>query len=580
MSDLPIPELSRAILIGASSFTGLPDLPAVNKNLADLASALTDPATGILLRDRCTTLLSPDSTAMFMTRLRAVTRQTEDFLLVYYAGHGIRDQLREDRLYLAVRETDPDGPDGTAVLFASFRDAIQDSPARAKVLILDCCYSGMAVGAMSTGAIDVRDVAVGGTAVITSSPPNKISLSPPGDRHTAFTGELITLLNRGLSISGEPLTVLTAYRALQVALAKRQLPHPKLKVTDTSSDILLRRTPPPPPPTPVERIDVTPTRLPGRAPLPTPRLQPLIDWRQSKSPAPALTPTPVPDQMTERPPSLVGATAMFLAARCGWLLLWTGFIFLLSCGIGGIAGTLFDSSVNSSTDIIFGLSTLVPALFIGAVLWVHYQRQRAMGQPLPRLENVNPLLASKLATPITMVLTILLACLLGLMVVTFFVTFTSAPGNPVMSQVTAHVMMALLMGLGAAACAYRLYHHLSCPKSTLNGQMRRFQAWCNRHLDRILPIVAQGATEPTVGTAGTATEKQTAQQVQRVPGKGTAAIRRGFWIIGGGVILVVLGYLLFVNILITLGVLLVVVGIIMQLVGAVGRRRHHCDPPR
>jgi len=60
------------------------------------------------------------------------------------------------------------------------------------VLILDCCYSGMAVGAMSTGAIDVREVAVGGTAVITSSPPNKISLSPPGDRHTAFTGELIT----------------------------------------------------------------------------------------------------------------------------------------------------------------------------------------------------------------------------------------------------------------------------------------------------------------------------------------------------------------------------------------------------
>ncbi|MGH3549670.1 MAG: caspase family protein [Pseudonocardiaceae bacterium] len=313
MSYLPIPELSRAILIGASSFTGLPDLPAVNNNLADLASALTDPATGILLRDRCTTLLSPDSTAMFMTRLRAVARQTEDFLLVYYAGHGVRDQLHEDRLYLAVRETDPDGPDGTAVLFASVRDAIEDSPARAKVLILDCCYSGMAVGAMSTGVIDVHEVAVGGTAVITSSPPNKISLSPPGDRHTAFTGELITLLNRGLRIPGEPLTVLTAYRALQVALAKRQLPHPKLKVTDTSSDIILRRILAPPPPPPAERIDVrTPTRLPGRAPLLTPRPQPLIDWRQSESPAPALTPTHVPAKWLSGHPVLSVPPRCFL----------------------------------------------------------------------------------------------------------------------------------------------------------------------------------------------------------------------------------------------------------------------------
>lgn len=463
MSDLPIPELSRAVLIGTSRFTGLPDLPAVKNNLADLARALTDPATGILPRDRCTTLLSPDSTATFMTRLRAVTRQTEDFLLVYYAGHGIRDQLHEDRLYLAVRETDPDGPDGTAVSFTSVRDAIQDSPARTKVLILDCCYSGMAVGSMSTGTIDVREVAVGGTAVITSSPPNKSSLSPLGDRHTAFTGEMITLLNRGLRIPSEPLTVLTAYRALQVTLAERRLPQPKLKVTDTSSDILLRRTPPPPPPPPVERIDVmTPTRLLDRAAQQAPRPHPLTDGGQSVPPV--LTPTLTPGQVAERPPSLAGATTMFFAARCGWLLLWIGFILLLSCGIGGLAGALFGPPVNSSSDLTFGLGTSIPALFIGAILGVHYQRQRARGRPLPRLANVNPLLATELATPISIVLTILLACFLGLTVLTFFLTYTQEPGGPVLDQVTAHVMMALFMGSGAAACGYRLYRHLSFTK--------------------------------------------------------------------------------------------------------------------
>jgi cytochrome bd-type quinol oxidase subunit 2 len=177
---------------------------------------------------------------------------------------------------------------------------------------------------------------------------------------------------------------------------------------------------------------------------------------------------------------------MFLAARCGWLLLWTGFILLLSCGIGGMAGVLFSSPASSSSDLAFGLGTLIPALFIGAVLGIHYHRQRAMGQPPPQLANVNPLLATKLATPITIVLTILLACFLGLTVLTFFITFTSAPGDPVMSQVTAHVMMSLLMGLGAAACAYRLHRHLSFPKWTLNGQLRRLQTWCNDLLERLM----------------------------------------------------------------------------------------------
>ena len=248
MSDLPIAKLSRAVLIGASEFTDLPNLPAVRHNLTDLASALTNSETGILWRDHCVVVQTPDSTATFMRQLRTVAKQTEDFLLVYYAGHGVRDQIHDDRLYLAVRETDPEGPDGTAVPFEYVRDVIEHSPARTRVLILDCCYSGLAVGVMSGTAVDVQEVAVGGTAVITSAPKNRRSLSPPGDHNTAFTGELISLLEAGSPIPGEPLTIRATFRSLQVALVGRHLPEPKLKVTDTSSDILLRQTITSPPP--------------------------------------------------------------------------------------------------------------------------------------------------------------------------------------------------------------------------------------------------------------------------------------------------------------------------------------------
>lgn len=218
MRPLPVPDRSRAILIGASRFDDLESLPAVHNNLHDLKAALSDNDTGILPAERIMVVDDPRSPGEMMQDLRRAALQADDFLLVYYAGHGVRDQRRNERLYLAVRETEHDGPAGTAVSFEDVRDVIEDSRARTRVLILDCCYSGMAVGAMSGGAVDAQEIAVGGTAVVTSSPPNKIALAPPGDRHTAFTGELITLLRNGSGLPGEQLTVDVAFRVLQRTL--------------------------------------------------------------------------------------------------------------------------------------------------------------------------------------------------------------------------------------------------------------------------------------------------------------------------------------------------------------------------
>lgn len=243
---LPIPDLSRAVLIGTSDYRHadrLPALPAVRNNLTDLLVALTAPDTGILTRQRCTTIDTPDTPDSFLDRLHTVADQAQDLLVVYYGGHGLLHETKDDVLYLTVRQTNPKRPAGNAVPFSWVREAIQHSPARTKLLILDCCYSGAAIGAMSGNAVNPRDIEVSGTCVITSSPWNKISHSPRGDQHTAFTGELIRLLLHGSPIEGEPLTVPALYRGLRAALANRQLPLPKLQATDSSVDLLLRRTP-------------------------------------------------------------------------------------------------------------------------------------------------------------------------------------------------------------------------------------------------------------------------------------------------------------------------------------------------
>ena len=391
MNGLPIADLSRAVLIGASEFADLPGLPAVRSNLTDLADALANPLTGILPRDHCTIVSTPDSTATFMRQLRAVAKQAEDFLLVYYAGHGVRDQIRDDRLYLAVRETDPEGPDGTAVPFDSVRDVIEHSPARTRVLILDCCYSGLAVGAMSDSAVDIQEVAVGGTAVITSSPKNRRSLSPPGERNTAFTRELISLLTAGSPIPNEPLTVRTTFRSLQVALAARHLPEPKLKVTDTSSDVLLRRMPPPPKPAPIvieSEIRAISTAL-------------TVDIPDSKPPitAPVLTiaSTHQPQAETAGQQKTSSTLARFLLASSGWTWMWICFCLGISFGVGGIVGTI----AGNKSDLPMGIGMLILAGVLGIFLIRRRVRRRqSVNRPL-RLQDVRPQVARHLVVPVT-----------------------------------------------------------------------------------------------------------------------------------------------------------------------------------
>lgn len=268
---LPDRGLSRAVLIGTSDFARsdrLPALPAVRQNLTELLDALTSADSGILDPEHCVLIDTPRWPADLMGRLQLGAQQAEDLLLVYYAGHGIRHET-DDELYLSVRETDPDGLDWTAVPFRWVRQTIENSPARTRLLILDCCFSGLAIGSMSDGPIDVR---ISGTCVITSSPRNKISHSPPNERLTAFTGELISLLIQGSHVAGEALTVQVLFRGLVAAMANRKLPEPKMRAGDLSGDLLLRRgelkhpepldddevPPPPPPPPPPPQYVATP----------------------------------------------------------------------------------------------------------------------------------------------------------------------------------------------------------------------------------------------------------------------------------------------------------------------------------
>ncbi|GAB3914685.1 hypothetical protein GCM10029964_126590 [Kibdelosporangium lantanae] len=240
MVDYPDPNLSSVILMGTCDYERadkLHNLPAVRNNLTGLQRILSDSACAVFSPENCVVIDTPDTPKGLLRRLRRAASITEDVLLVYYSGHGILD--RNGELYLCVAETDPDPHevDGTGVPFKSVRQVIEDSPARVRVLILDCCFSGRAIGAMSSESAAMEQIRAEGTYILTSSEAEKVSRSIPGERYTAFTGELIRILSE----ENAPLTLRQVSIKLTAAMARRNLPRPMSRADSTSAELLLSK---------------------------------------------------------------------------------------------------------------------------------------------------------------------------------------------------------------------------------------------------------------------------------------------------------------------------------------------------
>ena len=199
---VPEKESSRAVLIGSAHYTNaqLPELPAVARNVDDLIDLLTTGKQSILDPAKCAILVDPVDARAVGQCLRREASQAIDLFLVYFAGHGLLDS-RDDELYLALHETDPDDPFFTAFPFDGIRRVMRDCPARNRVLILDCCFSGRAMGDVMTGHTPVlAKIDVAGTYVLTATPANETAMAPAEATHTAFTGSLLSIF---VSISAQ-----------------------------------------------------------------------------------------------------------------------------------------------------------------------------------------------------------------------------------------------------------------------------------------------------------------------------------------------------------------------------------------
>lgn len=250
---LPDPALSRAVLIGTSRYTGLDPLPAVANNLHGLRDVLTDRELWGLSRAHCRCVRDPTSADELLNPVEAAAGEATDTLLVYYAGHG-RTYEDSSGVYLTLVGSDSRRA-RTAVPYDWLRAELLKTRAARRVVILDCCFSGRAVGSMGGTLADL--VVTEGAYVLTATPANALALAPAGRKYTAFTAELLDILRNGIP-GGPPLLDLeTLYRHVHARMLASGGPEPQAREHNTAGALALarnrawRRPEAEPPPAPV-----------------------------------------------------------------------------------------------------------------------------------------------------------------------------------------------------------------------------------------------------------------------------------------------------------------------------------------
>ena len=185
----------HALLIGVSTYgEGLTAIPSARLDVAALAEVLRDPQLGGFPREQVVVLQDPQRTPME----RAVAelfanRAADDLLLLYFSGHGFRDDQRQLLLSCSESTKSKQGkPEPYSTVKARDVQAyMRASQSQHQLLILDCCFSGAfaeGMGAKDDGAIDLEGFGGKGKAVLTSSASIETSSAPEaGDDLSMYT---------------------------------------------------------------------------------------------------------------------------------------------------------------------------------------------------------------------------------------------------------------------------------------------------------------------------------------------------------------------------------------------------------
>jgi Caspase domain len=239
-AEVGVPSDARAVLIGVSDYDhpGFPPIRAARNSVQAMSALLADPALCGWSPGQVTVIENPASAADLADQVADLAERTTGVLLLYYVGHGVLSARGE--LCLTVTATRPSRPQFSGLAWENVAYILRGCPARVRLVILDCCFAGQAIEALSAdGEPGLADIAhVSGVYTLTATTPNRTAhVVPPGQQDTActsFTGELQGLIQSGIPGRPARLTFADIYPVLRQRLRDRGLPAPNQRGTDTA----------------------------------------------------------------------------------------------------------------------------------------------------------------------------------------------------------------------------------------------------------------------------------------------------------------------------------------------------------
>jgi hypothetical protein len=229
---------SRAVLIGVSAYeyAEFPPIRAARNSLQAMHSLLSDPALCGWPADRITVIANPISAAGLASEIADLAESTTGALLLYYVGYGMLSVRGE--LCLTVTSTHPDRPKITGLPWDTVADVLRGCPADPRLAILDCCFAGQAIEALTgDGGPVMADIAhVEGVYTLTATARNRAAHVPPPSQQdsacTSFTAELMDLIRSGIPGQAPRLALSDIYPVLRQRLLAKSLPAPSQRGSD------------------------------------------------------------------------------------------------------------------------------------------------------------------------------------------------------------------------------------------------------------------------------------------------------------------------------------------------------------
>ncbi len=199
--------MRKALVIGINNYPNSPLIGCVNDAVAfaNTISRNGDGSPNFSVKQ----LIDPKTKSDLVTSIKDLFSGDSDIALLYFSGHGHIDSTDG---YLVT-------PDYTAndegVRMSQILSIANQSKAKDKIIILDCCYSGK-FGSPSTSAHTSVTQIIEGVVVLTASRDSEVSIEVNG--HGMFTNLLIDALHGGAADLRGHITPGSVYAYIDQAL--------------------------------------------------------------------------------------------------------------------------------------------------------------------------------------------------------------------------------------------------------------------------------------------------------------------------------------------------------------------------